>query len=837
MSLLQRSALGVYRQHPWQSLLMLVGMVLSVAVVVAIDLVIVSAQRGFELSQRALTGDASHSVLREGDWLEESLLATLRRDMGVRPALPVLELSAVAEDGKRLRLIGVDLLAEAQLRPWLAGAGAGSDLDLSTLLDGSPRVMITDSMAQQLELSAGETLTLRLRGRRVGVTIAALLPAAQIPGSADDLLIMDIGAAQNLAELPGLLSRIDLRLDALFQLDALQQALPQGVRVVESGQRTRQTLDMSRSFAINLRAMSLLALLVGVFLIFQTLRFMVLRRTVVIGLWRALGVHGSEIAGLLLREALLIGLLTGLVGVALGVLLAHALLGMVVTTVNDLYFRLATAQVDADWVLLGKGLALAVGGALAAALLPLREALSVPALGNLGRSRIEQLARRQISQAWPIGVLMASSALVWLQYGPDSLLASFAAVFLLIVGAVLCVPMLTALILDAAGAATRTLPIGLRLALAHARQGLSRTGVAMAALALAMATVIAMSTMIHSFRSSVIDWVDTSLSADIYVSATDPGAVLDDELIETLSALPQIDEVSSLRRLGVMHEDGPLQINSIASGPRGFAGYQWMARGTEDPWRAFLAGRALASEPLARRLNLEVGDTLRIPTPSGSAELTIAAIYRDFSSSQGVLTIEKQRFDALFGERGSGALALFARGDQEAPLLQAVLAKLADRDGVSVLRADSIRRQTLDVFDRTFAITRIIHWLAGAIAFVAILGALLGMELERRRDYLLLRASGFLRRDITRLRLSQSLSLGLIAALLALPFGMLLAWVLVDVINQRAFGWTLTLSFDPIQTLQALALAPLAALLAGLAAGWAQRDDIIGDGLREGMNT
>lgn len=831
MGLLQRSALGVYRRHPWQSLLLFAGLVLSVATVIAIDLSIDSARRGFELSQRSVTGDASHQLLREGGYVEEDRLAWLRIKLGIRPALPVIELAArEPHSGRRLRLLGLDLLGEAELRPWLGATAQGLDLAALWRAD-PPAVLAPSALGERLGVEPGQRLELRLRGVPAVFELAATFDATAWPGAAEDLLVADIGTVQRVAGLQGKLSRIDLVLDPA-DAERLRRALPPGLLLVETRARQQQTLDMSRAFTINLRAMSLLALMVGAFLVFQTLRFMVLRRTELIGLWRAIGVRRRELAMLLLREALLIGLLCGLLGSLLGIVLAQLLLERVLATIDDLYFRVTVARVFVTPALLAKGLALSVGSALLAVLLPLRDALKVPALGNLSRSRVEALARRQAHRAWPLGLLLTCLGAAWLGGGLGGLLSAFVAIFAMILGVMLAIPALLSVMLAALTRLGPRLPLLGRLALAQARQGLSRTGVASAVLALAVATVIGMATMIHSFRASVIDWIEASLVADLYLSSPDADGQVPPDLVAVLAALPEVEEISRLRRRPLMHAEGPLVLSAIDLGPRGFAGYRWVAGDADTAWAGLQRGEALASEPLARRLNLAPGAQLVLPTPRGERVLRIAAVYRDYTSSQGLLTIPRELYREWFADDTVAALGLFARSGAVDALRQALSVELDGIDDLVLLEAGDIRAQTLAVFDRTFAITRVIHGLAGMIAFVAVLGALLGLALERQRDELLLASLGLGRAELRVLRLGQALALGLVAALLALPLGLGLSWVLVEVVNQRAFGWTMAYAIAPGELIQALLLAPLAALLAALVADRVQRAPVLAAGLR-----
>jgi putative ABC transport system permease protein len=252
---------------------------------------------------------------------------------------------------------------------------------------------------------------------------------------------------------------------------------------------------------------------------------------------------------------------------------------------------------------------------------------------------------------------------------------------------------------------------------------------------------------------------------------------------------------------------------------QGRSGFELIAGG-DDPnlWTRFAAGEALISEPLSQRLKLAVGDAFRMPTPRGQVDLRVAAIYRDYSSPQGVLTLDLARYRELFGDRAVGALALYAPVSEAARLkteLEALIAaRFADHAGLQVVTAGEIRAISLEVFARTFAITDVLRLLAGLIAVVAVLGALSALAIERSREFALLRALGLTPVELSRLQLVQGGVLGLIAGLAALPLGLGLAVLLIEVINRRSFGWSMQLDLPWAQIGSAIAISTLAAVLA-----------------------
>ncbi len=803
--LVLRALAGIHRQQPLQALLMLGGLALSIAVVVAIDIAIGSAQQAFGDARRNLSGDSSHRVVAVSGRLDEQLYARLRMD-GLRAA-PVLE-GRLDSAGGKLPVLGIDPLAEWQLRPALLRQGGASEG--GGLLE--PRaVALSRALAERLGLAAGDALT--LDANRPALRVVAVLGEA---GGAESLLA-DIGLAQQLLGAQGQLSRVDLRLDP-EQVAPLIDKLPLGLQLEASAEADQQVLGMSRAFEINLQALSLLALLVGVFLVFQSLGFLGLRRRDLVARLRALGVSRAQLGRWLLLEAATIGLIAAAVGLLLGMLLALPLQQGIARSYDALFYEVGTVVTRLDPGTALKALLLGIGGALAAAWRPLREALSVEPLEGMRETTLAQTEALARQQRRLPSILLALTSLGLLWLGPSELWVAFAALFGLLIALLSLLPPIAGWLVGGLRQllAGRT-PVRAELLLGGLQSGLSRTGTALAALTLAMATVVGMSAMIDSFRGSVLRWIDRSLTADVYISPAQGRDRLSPASLTRLAELDGIDYVATTLRRQIRSDSGPLWLVAYDLPPRGFAGFEFIDAADDNLYLAFQQGAVLVSEPLATRLSLSAGSTLRLPTAQGPHDFRVAAVYRDYASPQGTLAIHRAHYASLFEDDSVSGAALFAADgqlDRVDAALPALLALLAKDEALRASRAREIRALSLDVFARTFAITDVLRGLAGLIAAVAVLGALSALQLERQRELALLRCLGYPPPALFRLQLGQGLLLGLLAALFALPLGALLAALLTEVIQQRAFGWSMQLRIGPGPLFGTAALAAACALLA-----------------------
>ena len=386
--LLIRTSLRYLLRHPWQIGLCVLGVALGVAVVVSIDLANASAKSAFTLSTESVAGRATHQIVGGPSGLDEQVYRKLRVDLGVRESAPLVEGYATlckqmtCADGGDLTLhvIGVDPFAEGPFRSYLAGAAFDSPAsqgNLTALLTDPGTVLLSDQTARRYNIAAGSTVGLRVGGERKQVRVVGIVQGSDdiSQRALETLLITDISTGQELLGMVGRLSQVDLILPDDAAAARVQAALPRGAELTKPANRSGAIEQMTRAFELNLSALSLLALIVGMFLIYNTITFSVVQRRGLLGTLRCIGVTQRQIFVLVMAEALLISLVGSALGLVLGVALGRGLVNLVTRTINDLYFVVTVRGLDLQpWVLL-KGLALGVGATLAAAMVPALEAM------------------------------------------------------------------------------------------------------------------------------------------------------------------------------------------------------------------------------------------------------------------------------------------------------------------------------------------------------------------------------------------------------------------------------------------------------------------------------
>ncbi len=834
MKLLTRSSVRYLSHHRTQLILSILGVALGVAVVLSIDLAIQSARTGFRISAETVSGRATHRIASDIGSIDERLLPLLRTEVGLRESAPIVEgfASSPLLRGQALRILGIDPFSEGPFRPFVAGGSSG--VDVSAFVTTRAAIVMSTVTAARAGVRVGDSLPVLIGGEAWNLPVVGTLEPSDRLARAGlaDVLVMDISGAQDVLRMPGRLTRIDLRVpdseEGQEVLARVRSALSPGESLLPVGTRAEAMSGMIAAFDVNLTALSLLALIFGMFLIYNAVTFSVVQRRTLLGRLRAIGVTRAEIVRLILAEAAWIGIGGAVIGLGMGVVLSRGLVRLVTRTINDLYFTVGVESVSVEPILIAKAIALGLGATLLAALPPaLEAAVSEPRLATL-RSVSESKARRAVPRAAAIGGGFMAVGTLLLGLSTRSLVLSFAALFFIVAGLALLTPAGTLFLVGLSRPLMRR--AGGTLALMASRgvvTTLSRTAPAIAALVVAVSVTVGLGVMIQSFRGTLIQWLDGTLRADVYVSLPGPIAAraagtLWPELIESYVRHPMVVGHSTYRSLDVVEEDGGFRLVALDLDPRGEGAFGFLDGDGGAVMRAFQGAEGvIVSEPYAFHRGLSVGDRIELPTPSGVEEIAILGVFYDYGSDRGVVMMRRGIYDRLFDDPGVTSLGLFlAPGADSEAVVRDLLALVPEGRTVIARTNDALRAASLEVFDRTFAVTAVLRLLAFIVAFVGVLSALMALELERAREFGVLRAVGLTPGQVWTLVVTQTGLMGLVAGVLAVPMGIVLSAVMIFVINKRSFGWTLDMRIGPDVLAQAVALAVVGALLAGLYPAW-----------------
>jgi putative ABC transport system permease protein len=567
---------------------------------------------------------------------------------------------------------------------------------------------------------------------------------------------------------------------------------------------------LTDSFHLNLTAFGLLSFFVGLFIVNSAIGLAFEQRLPMLRTLRAFGVSARMLNAVLVLELVTLALVAGLIGLVCGYLIAASLLPDVAASLRGLYGAEIPGELTlkpAWWL---AGVAISILGALVAATASLLKAIRLPVLVAAQPYAWQQAQHRWLilQSGFAVGVLAIAGGLLW--FG-DSLLAGFAVLAALLLGAALALPALLELALAfGQRSARRAITVWFW---ADSRQQLSGLSLALMALLMALAVNVGVGTMVETFSRTFIVWLDGRLSADVYINASDNAQAT--EIKTWLKQRPEVQAILPGGRAETQLDGAPIEIVGLPD----HATYRdhWpLLESSNNAWMRLRPGDAgFVSEQLARRLNLKLGDHIELPAPGGNWALDVVGIYADYGNPKGQVTVNiaalLRRFPAIPQTR----LGLRVMPPEIPALMSALQAKFG-LDGRNLIDQATLKAESTRIFNRTFAVTAALNAFTLGVAGIALLTSLLTLGNSRLPQLAPLWAIGITRRRLAEIELLKTMSVALITTLLALPLGLLVAWCLIAVVNVKAFGWRLPFHVFPLQLIELVAVAMLAALFAAL---------------------
>lgn len=823
------------KKHLLQSILLVLGVAIGVAVIVSVDLANLSASRSFQLSTESLIGRATHRIVGGPSGLDENLYSQLRVKVGLEEIAPVVQgyVTVVELNHRPMQLLGLDPFAEPPFRNYMANLNNPVPLQTLTVFLTEPNsVLISEGLARSADLVSGSTLSLEYGSRNIQVHIVGLLrPSDDLTRLAlSGMIIADISTAQEVLNRIGRLSHIDLIIDTNTPagkktLDRIEKILPPDTRLELSETRSTAIGQINSAFAFNLFALSLLAIMVGAFMIYNTVTFSVLQRRPILGTLRTLGVTRRQIFFMVTFESLVLGAIGTALGLGLGVILGKGIVNLTTQTINDLYFTLTVNNFNVPPESLIKGLFIGISTSVIAAVIPAWEATRVPPAGVLLRSDLESRVSHSIPSISIGGLILFGLGILLLALPTRRLEISFTGFFSILFGAALLVPVITNLLIHLFILLPERITgvIG-RMAPRSIIRSQSRTGIAIAALMVAVSVIVSVDIMIGSFRSTVVEWLDNTLTADIFVTSASNNLSSNegfDPLISNdIGKFPGIQSVATARRIELdTRKYGLINLVAVTEDISPRRRFLWTEYNIKNIWQRVEQGAVLISEPFAyrNRISTKPGITIELQTDKGPHLFEVAGIYYDYTSQKGVVLMSDSVYRKFWNDNQITSVAAYvAPGQKVNSVIQGLQEGFAGRHNLIIQSNEGFRLSALKVFDRTFTITTALRFLVGIVAFIGVFSTLMSLQLERTREIGVLRATGMTISQIWRMILLETSLIGLTAGLIALPVGVILALVLVHVINLRSFGWTLEFILRPEYFLEALFVAVFAAILAGI---------------------
>jgi putative ABC transport system permease protein len=778
----------------------------------------------------AVAGKTTHQIVGTSEGIDNSYYTWLRVEKGIRNIAPIIEsfVSLPGTNKKIFRLLGVDFFAERPFRNYLSQTGISIDGELKDFLTKPNSIIISEEGLKELDKSVNDSIKVIINGKEKYLYIIGFITTDdQNKSTLENLFITDIASAQELTEKKNKIDYIDLIITSEEEEEKIKSLLPDGFELQKSGSRSETAEQMLEAFNINLTSLSLLALIVGLFLIYSTMTFSVVQRKVLIGTLRSIGVTSQQISGIILREAFIVGTIGTLLGFVLGYLISKYLIVFISQTINDLYYVVNVREIYVSPLIIIKGIGLGIIATVLSALKPAKEASMVHPRSAMIRSEQETTLLKKVPIMSVVGVISMIAGALILLIPSKNIWLSYLGILPIIVGFALLTPLVIILVEKIFSPLYKSLfGISGKIASRSIIQNISRTYIAIAALALAVAATVGVGTMISSFRGTVISWLEARLDADIFITAPSlvsrrNDAVLSEEILLKIKSQDGVKDLNFYREIELYQGDERYRLIASGLSPQSYSGFQFKEGNPETVWKDFENGALLISEPFAYKKELDIGSSLQLKTDAGMRDFKIAGIYYDYASDQGLVTIHYSHFQKYWNTRGYSGISVFVDEGFSITKVKNEIQSLETGGQQLLVRTYKfLRDSSVEIFDRTFIIANVLQILSVIVAFVGILSSLMSLQLERKRELGILRANGFLPAQLFKIVNLQTVLMGLTAGLLALPLGNVLAAILVYIINKRSFGWTMQFDLLPSIMIEALIVSLLAAFLAGVYPGY-----------------
>jgi putative ABC transport system permease protein len=676
-------------------------------------------------------------------------------------------------------------------------------------------------------VSIGDPVTLSVLGHRRRLVVRGILqargPATAFNGS---IAVMDIAVAQQNFGMTGQLTRVDLLVDETntASLDAIRRSLPGGARLERPSRRNERVERMLRAFRVNLFALAGVALLVGMFLVYNTVLISILRRRRDVGILKTLGTSPRQIFIAFLGEGLLFGFIGSLLGIALGNALAAGILKLVGRTINALYVTSQPQDVTLTPGVIALGIAVGTVLSLLSAIQPAAEAAQIAPTAMIRGGRHQRSLR-----GWklPVAALVAFAlAVAASRARPIGGIAvgGYVAVLLVVCAFSLLAPLI---IRTAARVATPLIaPIfGIvgRLAASSLPASLRRTAIASAALSLATGMMVAVALMVGSFRETVRIWVDQTVSSDLWLRpakglSNSSSALFPPQIGEDLKLVPYVAAFERIRGMDVLYGDDIIWVGSGEFGVvNRFGDLPMVTPDSRTALRNATARRGVfVSESFSLKFDKSVGDVVELPVVGGRRRFEITGVYRDYSNDRGVVVMDRPLFVESFRDDRANTVVIFLKQGVDREWARAQLEKqFGPKYGAFAISNASIRKEVMTIFDQTFMITYALLAVAIVVAALGIVNTLAALILERTRELALLRVGGMSLRQLRTMIVLESSLLGLTSTVVGVVMGYALSWILIYVINKQSFGWTIEFH-TPVQLIVASLLVTfLSSVVAG----------------------
>jgi putative ABC transport system permease protein len=805
------------REEKFLTLLSILGVALGVGLFIGVKVASDRAITSFEADVRGLDRQANYEVLDvSGVDFDETIYRNVR--LLNDKSMPALRVDGFIPSWNREVVIEGIYTVRA-----MENAGpAREEYHLEDFFREPNGVIVTKKFAEANSLKRGSAFTAQVYDRQYTLKVVDIADFDYLP---PNTILMDLGNFQEYFGKTGFLSRIDLETDDKTA-EKIQKILPPGLAVEKKSEIIENRKGLLKSFRYNLQFVSLIAILVGMFLLYNTVFISVVKRRTEIGILRGLGAGKKDMVLLSIIQGAVIGLAGSLAGIAIGQVTAYFAVIAVQKTISMIY----TSTAISDYYIHSRDAvtALAVGIfiSIVASAVPAYEAARIRPREGYSEGSFEMKRLRHMKPLFFLGLLFAVSggavACIDYRFTPfDFPFLAYAGILLIILGFALCSPFYLSLVLSFFRK-TLTLMTGAtgKLAAGDMSGNVYRFSVALMSVAISSALIIALLTLIFSLRASLTDWMGRNISSDVYIK---PSACksnfcfypLSGELIEEVKKFPEVESVERFRTLYIDYQGKKVVAGFDGTELRQESGRGGQAGDNGDEEDS--APRAGISRYLSIKFGLKQGDSIELPTPKGPVRFIVSEVFSSYSTTSGFIFMDRKWMKKYWGLDDATQIIVYVKqGADAGRLIEKLKRTLLPRYSVDIMSMDELRQRVLSIFNKTFAITYAIELISIIVSLIGVINMLLALVLERKREISIIRYLGGSWKQIRNILV---LSAGIIG-IGGIVYGAFLGWamslIFINVINKISFGWEIHFRPPLLYLLIVCGILFLTTLLAGL---------------------
>jgi putative ABC transport system permease protein len=811
------------REEKFLTFLSVIGIALGIGLFTGVKVASDRAIASFAADIRGITQHTNYEILDISgvDFNEQAYrdVRTIETN-----SFPVLKTFAHLESFKdTLDITGIYTVKAAQfldqegLQQGRNGGLFRQRIDLEHFYKTTNGILITKKFSERYSLNKGDTIRAMIYDKEFPLEIVGILHAESF---ITNMVLMDIGNFQEYFGKTGYLTRIDL-VSNETTADRIRTILPPHLRIEKKEKLFKNQKALIASFRYNLQFVSLIAILAGIFLLYNTVFISVIKRRTEIGILRGLGTDKKTVVLLFAAQGLVLGLIGSVVGILLGQFAAYFSVLAVEKTLSTMYSAIAVSDYLLTWQDALSALLLGLLVSLVASIIPSYEASKIRPNESTREGSFEGRYRRYQKGVSFAGVLciVSGSIVSYLDYCYTPFvfpLLAYAGILMIIIGFTFISPFYLTLVLKI----LRT-PLQIifgatgRITLGDMKGSTYRFSVALMSVAISSALIVALLTIIFSLRNSLTVWINKNITADVYIKPASCTSnycfyPLSEEVIDAIKTFPEVEGVDKFRGLNI-----DLFGSKVTAGfsdirvKRTFLQRKYTDSEYEQILQEMDRNERVAgiSEFLSTKYGLKKGDTIALQTPGGRKTFRINDVFSNYATTAGFIYLDRKWLKEYWGLDDATQISVYLKKDADADeFIQKLRERLLPEYSLMIMNNRELREKIFNIFNKSFAITYAIEFISIAVSLIGIINTLMAIVFERRREISIVRYLGASWKQIQGIFLLSAGIIGATGIMLGMLLGTLMSVILIFIVNRISFGWEIpfTISFFYLSIVMAL---------------------------------